>query len=298
MKIDQKGFIIINPISGCYGPGGAAEKPNRCYGCYAHHIAEQRLRGRFGYPEDDPFKPTFHPDKLEKMRRRRKPMIYFFCSMGDWLDDAVEREWREKCLEAMAETPQHRYITLTKQYSNLGKIRRDSPNEVIPPNVAVGISVTNRKQVKGIDKLVEVEAAMRFISFEPLLEDVSDLVDLEGVDWIIIGARTRQGSIPPFIPEKQWVQRLVEKARNTMITMFYLPSSLLKERDVPVFLKPNLGNYVEKGWFDEKLEQMPDWIEWQPQHSRKWRWAYTITDNRSGYLIDLCYKVLENEENN
>lgn len=242
----------INPISGCYGPGGTAENPNRCYGCYAHHIARQRLRGRYGYPEDDPFRPTFHPDKLEKMRKRKKPIVYFFCSMGDWLDDAVEREWRENCLKAMAETPQHRYITLTKQYSNLWKIKRDSPREVIPSNVAVGISVTNNEQKWGIDKLREVEAALRFVSFEPLLEDilmggvVSDSLDLRNIDWIIIGARTRQGSTPGFIPEKEWVQRLVKKATA---------------ESIPVFLKPNLGSYVEKGWFNRKIEQLPDWME-------------------------------------
>ena len=115
---------------------------------------------------------------------------------------------------------------------------------MISSNVIVGISVTNREQVRGIDKLREVSAFTRMVCFEPLLEDVSDLVDLTGINWIIIGKRTRQGRIPEFMPEKEWVDKLVAKAR---------------ELNVPVFLKPSMtgpaGCMKKSGW--EVIQETP-----------------------------------------
>jgi protein gp37 len=250
----------LNTISGCNGPNGV-----RCPGCFAYYRA-QMLRGRFGYPEDDPFKPTFHPDKLERPLKRKKPTRYFWGSMCDWLDPGVEADWRVQSLEMMAEAHWHIFITLTKQYDNLWKIAYDSPNGEIPKNVWVGISVTNRGQVYGIDKLRKVEAPLRLISFEPQLEDIANIINLQDIGWIIIGARSKQGKFPYFRPEKKWVQKLVYKAKTLGVPFDELPvmedsAGLMKVENplgaIPVFLKPNLGDYVAEGWFDRKLEEMP-----------------------------------------
>ena len=223
-----------NWMSGCEGPGGVL-----CKGCYAKNIA-RRLRGRFGYPERDYFKVVLHKDKMDLPTRRRKPTVYFSVSMGDWM--FAHPEWRKGALEIMKACPQHIFVTLTKQYNDLWVIAVDSPLAVegvgvvsgqlaqllsyqIPNNVIIGISVTNREQVQGIDVLRGVPAFTKLVCFEPLLEDVSDLVDLTGINWIIIGKRTRQGKTPEFMPEKEWVNKLIAKAW---------------ELDIPVFLKPSL----------------------------------------------------------
>jgi protein gp37 len=234
-----------NLFHGCNGVNG-----QRCPGCYAHSMAK-RLRGRYGYPEDDPFRPVFQEDKLDVPLRRKKPTVWFFCSMGEWLDKDIKSEWREQAIDVMEEAVDHIFITLTKQYANLWMVAYDSPEGVIPSNVWVGISVTKRNQIWGIDELKKVDAPIRLISFEPYLEDLSSIIDLRGIDWIIIGARTARGGVPAFRPKKEWVTRLVEKARETPRKDGAL--------GIPVFLKPNLGDYVADGWFPERIEEMPRW---------------------------------------
>jgi protein gp37 len=247
----------INPITGCNGPNGV-----RCEYCYAERIAN-RFKDVHGYPKPDPFVPAFHPHRLEKIKKRKKATIYFFGSMCDWLDDGVKPEWRQKCLEVMAENPHHVFITLTKQYKNLWKIAYDSPEGVIPPNVWVGITVSERSQVWGIEELKNraggsglENVSVRFVSFEPLKEDLANIVDLTGIDWMIIGAQTRQAgvgelpAVPGFMPERAWVKKLVYKTLQREVGS---PEPWTK-----VFLKPNLGDYVAKGWFTEKIEQMPE----------------------------------------
>jgi len=232
----------INSITGCNGPEGV-----RCVGCYAERIA-MRFAGINGYPAEDPFRPTWHPHRLKNITKRRKATVWFFGSMCDWLDDDVESSWRRNCLSVMCGKPDHIFITLTKQYKNLWKAAYDSPGGVFPKNVILGISVTKRSQVWGIEQLRDSEAYCKVISFEPLLEDVANIVDLEGIGWVIIGARSRQPSIrhlkavPGFRPPNSWVRSLIAKAR---------------EAGAYVFLKPNLGDYVSDGLCDEKLEEYP-----------------------------------------
>lgn len=241
----------INPITGCNGPDG-----KRCEYCYAERIA-RRFKNVHGYPSPDPFVPAYHPHRLAKISKRKKPTIYFFGSMCDWCDDAVQPAWRKECLQVMADNPRHTFITLTKQYRNLWKIAYDSPNGVIPPNVWVGITITDRSQVWGIDRLRDIwsepnivsSPTVRFISFEPLKEDLANIVDLNGIDWIIIGAQSKQNgvedlpAVPAFMPIGSWVKNLVAKAQS---------------QNTKVFLKPNLGDYVAKGWATDILEDMPE----------------------------------------
>ena len=264
--------------SGCDGVNGV-----HCKGCYAKVMAT-RMKGRFGYPKEDPFKVVLHPDKLwgdapktlpawTKGRTvrygpftsrtdhplvKKPPTVYFNVSMGDWM--YAERNWRRTALQIMKASPQHIFVTLTKIYDLLWQIKADSPlvsggvviveqpalqlSKEIPKNVIVGISVTNREQTRGIEKLREVPAFIRMVCFEPLLEDVSEFVDLEGIGWIIIGRRTKQGRTPAFMPEKEWVDKLIAMAR---------------ELDIPVFLKPSMTAWPEMefsaGW--EPIEETP-----------------------------------------
>ncbi len=246
-----------NPITGCNGPDG-----KRCAYCYAERIAH-RFKNVHGYPSPDPFVPAFHPHRLAIIEKRKKPTVWFMFSMADWLDDAVLPSWRKQCLQVMADNPRHTFITLTKQYKNLWKIQYDSPNGVIPPNVWVGITVTDRSQVWAINELRSAHVfahqavSVRFVSFEPLKEDIANIVDLSGIDWIIIGAQSRQNGIaglppvPAFMPPGSWVKGLIRKARTVADTV---PVSVPHTK---VFLKPNLEDYVAKGWARDILEEMP-----------------------------------------
>lgn len=214
----------INPITGCNGPGG-----KRCEFCYAHRFAH-RFKNIHGYPKDDPFKPAWHPKRLEQIYKRGKPRVYFFGSMCDHLDDGVKPEWRQKSYKAIADNEQHLFITLTKRYENLWKIAYDSPKQSIPKNMIVGISINKRNQVWGIDELKKINAYCKMISFEPLLEDVANIIDLKGIQWVIIGAQTCQAGIgnlptvPEFQPDSKWVEKVIKKAKDVGACVFVKPN--------------------------------------------------------------------------
>lgn len=102
-----------SPITGCtkISPG--------CANCYAERMSK-RLAGRCGYPKDEPFRVTLHPDKLEQPFRWRKPRRIFVCSMGDLFHDGAfvdypDGEFIDKIFAVMAFNPQHTFQLLTKR---------------------------------------------------------------------------------------------------------------------------------------------------------------------------------------
>ncbi len=197
----------INPITGCL---------NGCEYCYARKMAN-RLRGRFGYPEDEPFKPTFHPDKLRDIERLPgKGKRVFLDSMSDWFSEGVKTRWIAQTIEAIRETPDQTFLVLTKRPDRISEVISSSSILSTPKNLWFGVSVTCQEDVWRIWKLRTIWAK-RFISFEPLHGPIS--CDLSGIDWVIIGAESgnRKGKI---VPENEWAYRLVENARNLEISVF------------------------------------------------------------------------------
>ena len=245
-----------NPITGCRGPslslmnflspGVSPTSRAVCPGCYAEASAK-RFAGRFGYPKNDPFKPTFHADKEEIPLLRRKPTVWFLSSMGEWLADEVKKAWLLSVADVIKRTPWHLYISLTKQYDNLGRILEVFP-EGIPRNLWIGVSVNYEYQLYGLDRLrqFKVNAHQPFLalcSFEPMMEELLQYADLSGLDWIIIGSRSAHGKYPKFIPPKEWVTTLINRA---------------KEAQIPVFVKPNIPSSYSK------LMEMPAaYHEWR-----------------------------------
>ena len=98
-----------NPVTGCtpVSPG--------CDHCYARRMATTRLRGRRGYPADDPFRVALHPDRLAQPLRWRKPRRVFTCSMGDLFHEAVPDSTIDRVFAVMALAPQHQFQVLTKR---------------------------------------------------------------------------------------------------------------------------------------------------------------------------------------
>jgi protein gp37 len=198
-----------NPITGC----------NReCSYCYARQIAENILRGRYGYDKDNPFKPTFHPNKLKEPLEHKKSCLIFTCSMGDFFDPAVPEEWRDAVFGVMDETPRHIYQILTKQVPIEPKFR-----DTFPQNLWLGVTVdgTSDYWEKPLQALKHSSACIKFISFEPVLgNDIPD--DLSDINWCILGAQSGTGARPVN-------QDYVLKIMN-----------LVDHYKIPVFIKDNL----------------------------------------------------------
>ena len=100
-----------NPISGCDPNDG--NRSEGCKNCYARRMV-QRLRGRYGYPKDDPFRVTFHPDRLEQPLKWKKPRRIFVCSMGDLFHKYVGIDFIKDIFQIIAGT-KHIYLILTKR---------------------------------------------------------------------------------------------------------------------------------------------------------------------------------------
>jgi protein gp37 len=237
-----------NPVTGCWGPGGTAEKPNRCRYCYAEKVAR-----RFYHPLTNRgyFDPTLHLDRLSEPAKVKKPSKIFVCSMADLFGDEVPREWIEAVLNRIqrADYSHHTYQFLTKNPKRLVEaVKRNGP---FPGNAWVGTTVTNQADAdERLPWLLQVDASVRFVSHEPLLSEI-DLRQVicrdgdhlgpslfnhgegTGIDWAIIGAMTGPRAVKP---EDEWVSGLIHQ---------YLSAG------VPVFLKDNLG-------WPEKIQKWPE----------------------------------------
>jgi len=198
-----------NPMTGC---------TRRCHYCYAKKLAEGRLRGRFGYPQNDPFAPTFHIDRLNEPMKRKKPTKIFVCDMGDLFNVDVPTKWITRIMSVVRDCPQHTFQFLTKHPNGLLKW-------VFPSNAWAGITIDEQGRAYTVGVLRSVKAPVRFISFEPLLEPIT--LNLKGVQWIIIGAKTGKD---PFQPEPKWVQYLIDQAMALGIAVFLKDNLKWKEK--------------------------------------------------------------------
>ena len=200
-----------NPISGCN---------NGCPYCYAARMSK-RLKGRFGYDKQDPFRPTFHPDKLKDLQRLgTKHKRIFVCSMGDIFSEGVEPDWIAQIIAAVWEKPEHQFLALTKRPERILEMLHCIN---LPDNLWWGVSVTKQEDLWRIATLKDALPTFhKFVSFEPLHGPISP--DYEGIEWAIIGAEsgTRNGKI---VPDVKWAEQLASAAFI---------------QGIPVFIKDNL----------------------------------------------------------
>ena len=161
-----------SPVTGCTRVSAG------CRNCWAERMA-QRLKGRFGYPADDPFRVTLHPERLAEPMRWRKPRTVFVGSMGDLFHESVPDHFIYLVWGAMLSVPKHRFLVLTKRpdrmarflHIHAGKVALPS-REVVQavPYIWLGTSCENQETAdERIPHLLKCPAAVRFLSLEPLL---------------------------------------------------------------------------------------------------------------------------------
>lgn len=229
-----------NPIAGCdrLSPG--------CDNCYA--IGQARRCEGFGHAK---YKDTtihtnggldwsgivnFDPDALLIPYKAKKPTIWFVNSMSDIGHHEVTEGQVKAIFEVMNKTPHHHYQILTKRPSRIVKIADQLD---WTPNIWFGVSVENVKYGgQRLKELRKIPAAIRFVSAEPLLGDVSGL-DYSDIHWIIAGGESgvSWNKIRPM--DADWVRNLRDTCRAHRIPFFF----------------KQWGNYDEKGlWHKSKAE--------------------------------------------
>jgi protein gp37 len=181
-----------NPTVGCtkISPG--------CKNCYAETMARRlKAMGVRGY--ENGFRLTLMPQRLAEPLERRIPTVYFVNSMSDLFHEKVPFEYIRQVFDAMERAPQHTFQILTKRPERMAAFCRDIQ---IPSNAWLGVSVENRKHgVPRIDVLRIIDAKVRFLSVEPLLENVGR-IDLTGIHWVIVGGESGVKARPM---RQEWV---------------------------------------------------------------------------------------------
>jgi protein gp37 len=183
------------------------------------------------------FKPTFHRYRLDEPANTKKPQTIFVCSMADMFGEWVPDEWIQAVFESCNKAPQHRYLFLTKnpkrlcELTNNGKLPKQN-------NFWYGSTITDHDGKRFNGRFSD----KTFISIEPILEPLNaGLGSFGSAKWIIVGAETgnRKNKV---VPERAWIENIVEAAKIT---------------SVPVFMKESLrelmGGYFvqEYPWKDQ-----------------------------------------------
>lgn len=197
-----------NPVTGCtkISPG--------CKFCYAEVMARRlKAMGVPGY--ENGFNLSLMPDRLGQPLERQKPTIYFVNSMSDLFHDGVPAEFIDKVFDVIARTPRHTYQILTKRAERLPHYFGKS---TLPRNVWLGVSVEGRKHgLPRIEELRKVNAKVRFLSVEPLLEDLGS-VDLSGIHWVIVGGESGPNARPM---RHEWVETVRAQCENQGSLFFF-----------------------------------------------------------------------------
>ena len=201
-----------NPVRGCtkISPG--------CTHCYAETFAE-RFRGVPGHPYEQGFDLRLVPEKLFEPLEWTRPKMVFVNSMSDLFQEAIPSEYVTAVGTIMAASPWHIYQVLTKRANRLRDVLSNELAAVGPkPHIWWGVSVENRKYgLPRIDLLRQAPAGMRFLSIEPLLEDLGE-INLEGIHWGIVGGESGPGARPMH---REWVESIRKQCERDNVAFFF-----------------------------------------------------------------------------
>ena len=197
-----------NPVTGC------SKISIGCKNCYAERIAK-RLAGRVGYPKRNPFQVTLHSERLIHPLRWNKGVMVFVCSMSDIFHEEVPDSFIYRIFRVIEKCPQHTFQILTKRPERLAKV-----GELInkwPSNVWLGVTVETKDYKGRIQYFREIDVPVKFISCEPLLEDLEEF-DLRGINWVIVGGESGPNA-RPIHPD--WVINIRDQCTRNSIPFFF-----------------------------------------------------------------------------
>jgi len=202
-----------NPITGC-----DSEFPCWSY-CWARRMA-RRLRGRLGYDAADPFRPTFHPDRLDQPTKLNRPRRIAVCFMGDLWAGGVDPAARDAVIRGTNAARQHTYLFLTKRI----KYAAQTINWNEFPHLWVGTSVEDQATAdERIPRLCRCRAAHRWLLIEPMSGPIrfrdswyydSDYPPSLCLDWVVLGGG-------PFPVHPDWVRSVRDQCQEAGTPFFF-----------------------------------------------------------------------------
>ncbi len=201
-----------NPVRGCtkISPG--------CKHCYAETFAE-RFRGVPGHPYEQGFDLRLVPEKLTEPLSWPQPKMVFVNSMSDLFHHGVSEQYIVAVARVMQAASWHTFQVLTKRSGRLREMLTQSLRFAARlPNVWWGVSVEDRKHgLPRIEDLRRAPARIRFLSIEPLLEDLG-AIDLRGMDWVIVGGESGPGARKM---DRLWVEEILRQCKQADVPFFF-----------------------------------------------------------------------------
>ena len=197
-----------NPVTGC------TKASTGCMHCYAEVMA-RRLTAMGVAKYANGFRVTTHEDALVEPLKWKKSRTIFVCSMSDLFHKDVPFEFVDKVMQIIQQTPQHRYQILTKRAERMAEYfeTRD-----VPKNVWLGVTVEALATKTRIESLRRIaHAPIRFLSCEPLVEDLGEL-NLTDIDWIIVGGESGNQARPM---KEEWVVNIQKQVQQAGKTFFF-----------------------------------------------------------------------------
>jgi len=260
-----------NPITGC------SPVSEGCEHCYARRMA-QRLKGRYGYPEDDPFRVTFHPDRLEQPLKWKKPRMIFVCSMGDLFHPDVDWLTIDNVLNTCWRATRHTFLVLTKRIEAAWYYFR-SPIFLTPDhwrrefldrgNIWLGVTAENQQRAdERIPILLQIPAAKHFVSIEPMLGPVQIRGNYhlgeqtigswpQGLDWVILGGESGPGA-RPMHPD--WARSVRDQCQAAGVPFFFKQwgewKPYSKRLGGGIFIKPDGTKTCQGEYWDGQAAAM------------------------------------------
>jgi len=201
-----------NPVRGCskISPG--------CRFCYAEVFAE-RFRGVPGHPFEQGFDLRLVPEKLYQPLSWVRPRKIFVNSMSDLFHEAIDDDYVAQVIEVMKAADWHTFQVLTKRAQRMADfIAERSPGLAAFEHIWLGVSVENRKH--GLPRIAELRrtlAGVRFLSVEPLLEDLGE-IDLDSIDWVIVGGESGRSARPM---RAEWVEAIRVQCHEAGVPFFF-----------------------------------------------------------------------------
>lgn len=237
---------VWNPVTGCskVSPG--------CHHCYAERewirLGKNPKTVYFGRNFTD---VKCHLERIDDPARWRKPRRVFVNSMSDLFHVDVPDWFIRMVFVSMERAHWHTFQVLTKRAERMHRFLNFWPENTYRPamtNVWLGVSVEDRERLKRLDWLKRTPAAIRFVSFEPLLEDLGT-IDFTGINRVIVGGESGPKARPMH---PTWVLSIRDQCQEVGTPFFFKQwgewapgqdhqTGHLLERDRTV---------VRSGWFD------------------------------------------------
>jgi len=207
-----------NPVAGC------TVLTAGCTNCYAMRMAArlasmgtpkyQGLTRKSGERYVWTGKVALDEAALEAPQGWRKPRLIFVNSMSDLFQGAVPTEFIERVWATMEATPHHTYQILTKRPERMAELSKDLP---LLANVWLGTSVESGEVLGRLDHLRASRAAVRFVSFEPLIASVA-AADLTDIHWAIVGGESGPRARPM---SEDWIDEIYERCDDAGTAFFF-----------------------------------------------------------------------------